>query len=66
MVDQKTQRAAWTVLPKNTPVVETGINNLTQNETRCLLHFADGTTQTWLMVRIEGPKQEGAAPKVAP
>lgn len=37
--------------------VETGIANLTQNETSALLHFADGQTQQWLMVRVEGPQQ---------
>jgi hypothetical protein len=57
MVDQKSQRAAWTVVGKNTPIVETGIANLTANETRALMHFADGQTQQWLMVRVEGPQK---------
>ena len=55
MVDQKSQRAAWTIVDKNTPIVETGITNLTQNETRVLMHFADGQTQQWLMVHVENP-----------
>src|SRR5207253_2085332 len=57
MVDRKSQRATWTIVGKNTPIMETGIDNLTQNETRALVHFADGQTQQWLLVRIEGPKQ---------
>jgi len=56
MVDKTSQRAAWTVVGKNTPIMETGISNLTMNETKALIHFADGSTQQWLMVRIEKPK----------
>lgn len=56
MVDQKSQRAAWTIKGKSTPIMETGLANLTQNETRALLHFADGTTQQWLMAHLEKPK----------
>jgi hypothetical protein len=55
MVDQKSQRAAWTIVGKNTPIMETGIANLTENETRALVHFADGTTQTWVMLHMEKP-----------
>jgi hypothetical protein len=56
MVDQKNQRAAWTIVGKNTPIMETGIGNLTKNETRVLAHFADGQTQQWLMIHIENPQ----------
>jgi hypothetical protein len=59
MVDQKTQRAAWTIAGKNTPIMETGLANLTMNETRMLLHFADGRTQEWLMVHVENPDVAG-------
>lgn len=55
MVDKKTQRTAWTIAGKNTPIMETGIANLTLNETKALVHFADGSTQEWLLVRIEKP-----------
>ncbi len=58
MVDQESQRAAWTIVGKNTPILETGISNLTQNETSVLVHFEDGQTQQWLMVRIEKPEDE--------
>ncbi|NOY42057.1 MAG: hypothetical protein GXP26_09495 [Planctomycetes bacterium] len=58
MVDRETQRAAWTIVDKNTPILETGISNLTQNETSVLMHFEDGQTQQWLMVRIDKPKEE--------
>ena len=64
MVDKKSQRAAMTIAGKNTPIVETGFANLTKNETRVLVHFADGQTQQWLMLHVENPqaatKQKGA------
>jgi hypothetical protein len=55
MVDKESQRAAWTITSKNTPIMETGIANLTENETKALVHFADGTTQQWMMLHIENP-----------
>lgn len=56
MVDQKTQRAAWVISGKTSPIMETGINNLTKDTAPTLLHFADGQTQQWLMVRLEEPE----------
>jgi len=55
MVDQKSQRAAWTFSGKTSPIVETGIQNLTMNETQVLVHFADQGTKTYLLVRVENP-----------
>ena len=65
MIDQTSQRAAWTIVEKNTPIMETGIANLTENETQVLVHFADGQTQTWLMLHVENPNA-AAAPAAAP
>jgi hypothetical protein len=56
MVDRETQRAAWTVVGKTRPLMETGIVNLTQDTAPALVHFDDGTTQQWLMVRLEKPQ----------
>jgi hypothetical protein len=55
MVDKQTQRAAWTAAGKSRPLMETGIVNLTQDTTPALVHFADGTTQQWLLVRLDEP-----------
>ena len=55
-VDKQTQRCAWTVQGKDWPVMETGISNLTQDEAPALLHFADGQTQQWLLVRLDDPE----------
>lgn len=56
MVDQETQRAAWTIAGETRPLMETGIINLTNNTAPALVHFADGTTQQWLLVRLEAPE----------
>ncbi len=54
-VDKKTQRAAWTVGDRKEPVFETGIYNLTKNETPLLVHFGKNGTQQWTLVRLEQP-----------
>jgi hypothetical protein len=55
MVDSETQRAAWRVVDQDWPVMETGINNLLEEETPVLVHFADGQTQQWLLVALDEP-----------
>lgn len=55
MVDKQTQRAAWTAAGKSRPLMETGIVNLTKDKTAVLVHFADGSTQQWLLVRMDKP-----------
>jgi len=57
MVDPETQRAAWHVIGRDLPVMETGISNLTRDETNALVHFEGGVTQQWLLVRL-GPDDE--------
>ena len=58
MADKKTQRCAWNVVGKSRPIMETGIVNLTEDTAPALVHFADGQTQQWLMVRLEEPPAE--------
>jgi hypothetical protein len=55
MVDKQTQRAAWTAVGKMRPLMEVGIVNLTDDATPVLVHFADGSTQQWLLLRMEKP-----------
>jgi hypothetical protein len=62
MVDKPTQRAAWTAVGKSRPLMETGIINLTQDTTPVLIHFEDGTTQQWLLVRLEKPGEAKETP----
>jgi hypothetical protein len=58
-VDKKTQRVAWKIGTNNT-VIETGLQNLTQDVASCLLHFGPDTTQTWLLVRLPQPEMPNA------
>ena len=60
MVDKETQRAAWTEVGQSRPIMETGIGNLTQDTTPVLVHYADGTTQQWLLVRMEQPPADAS------
>lgn len=57
MVDKQSQRAAWTEVGQTRPIMETGISNLTQDTAPVLMHFADGTTQQLLLVRLDKPSQ---------
>lgn len=59
-VDPKTQRAAWTVADRKTPVYEAGIANLTQDETTMLVHFGQDQPKQFTLIRV--PQQEGEPP----
>jgi len=58
MADKESQRCAWTVAGKTRPVMEIGIAGLTEDSAPALVHFADGQTQQWLMVRLEEPTDQ--------
>jgi len=60
MIDKQTQRAAWTVQGQTRPIMETGIVNLTQDSSPTLVHFADGSTQQWLLVRLDKSSGDAA------
>lgn len=55
-VDKTTQRAAWTIGNNKNTVFDTGIYNLTKDETQVLVHFGKEKTQTWFLVRMEDPE----------
>jgi hypothetical protein len=58
MADKASQRCAWNVVGKTRPIMETGIVNLTEDTAPALVHFADGQTQQWLMVRLDEPADQ--------
>jgi hypothetical protein len=58
-VDKKTQRVAWKIGSNNT-VLETSLQNLTQDVASCLIHFGADVTQTWLLVRLKQPEMPSA------
>lgn len=57
MVDKGSQRAAWSIGENKNTTMETGLYNLTEDETSVLVHFGDEQTQQWLMVRLEEPEE---------
>lgn len=57
-IDTKSQRAAWGPVGESWPIMETGLYNLTENESGALLHFEDGQTQEWTMVRLDDPDKK--------
>ena len=59
-VDPKTQRASWTVGDQKTTVYDTGLYNLTKDESPILIHFGKDRTQEWLLVRVS--QKDGQAP----
>lgn len=64
-VDKKTQRASWFVGDKKDTVMETGIYNLTKDQTSILVHFGTERTEEYLLVRMD-PPPEAAQPAAAP
>ena len=62
MADKESQRCAWNVVGKTWPIMETGIVNLTEDTAPAVVHFVDGQTQQWLMVRLEEPAAQSKTP----
>jgi hypothetical protein len=54
-VDPKSQRVAWSIADKKDIVFETGLANLTQNETTVLVHYGTEGTDQMVLVRLEQP-----------
>jgi len=67
-VDPQTQRTAFTIGQDPNTVMETGLYNLTQNETPVLVHFGPEKTATYLFARLPEPKEsdQAAATATAP
>jgi hypothetical protein len=51
-VDKKTQRITWIVEDRKNIVFDTGLFNLTKNETPILVHFGKDKTEQWIFVRL--------------
>ena len=61
-IDKQSQRAAWGAKGKQSPIIETGLYNLTQDTAPALIHFGDGQTQQWLLVRLKDPNVTNPSP----
>ncbi len=57
-VDASTQRVAIHNPDNPDVVLETGLYNLTQDQTPVLVHFGTLRTQTWFLVRLDVPDKE--------
>lgn len=54
MVDPESQQAYWLMANRtDSPIASTGIYNLTEDQTAINVHFADGSDQTWTLVRLK-------------
>ena len=60
-VDKKTQRVAWRVSGSKGLVVETGLYNLTQDQSTALVHYGPDRTEQELLVRMKQPSENQAA-----
>jgi len=65
-VDKETQRLAFTIGEDRSTVLETGIYNLTQDQTPVLCHFANRTSQVYMLVRLPEPEQKPEGTAEAP
>jgi hypothetical protein len=61
-VDKKSQRVAWTVGDNKRTVGETGLYNLTKEESPALIHLGKDKTQQWTLVRLKPPQQGDKSP----
>ena len=57
-VDPDTQRVAFTIGNDPNIVLETGLYNLTLQETPVLVHFGQNKTATYLFARLDPPEQQ--------
>jgi hypothetical protein len=64
-VDKATQRLAFTIGENKEVVLETGIFNLTQQQTPVLAH-GDGRQETYLLLRLDPPKTDEPAIRPTP
>lgn len=60
-VDKQSQKAAWTIGDKKTPVYEAGLANLTKQQTTILVHRDGGKVEQMLLVRVDNKAGGGTA-----
>jgi hypothetical protein len=62
-INKKTARAAWCVADKKDIVFDTGLYNLTQNESPVLVHYGKTKQEQWTLVRLKQKDDSAAKPK---
>jgi hypothetical protein len=61
-LDPKSQRVAWSIGDKKNIVFETGLNNLTQEQTPLLVHYGKERTEQMQLVRLPEPQEDTRPP----
>lgn len=63
-VDKKSQKVAWIIGDNKNTVVETGLYNLTQDQSPALLHYGKDNTKECMLVRLnqEDAKKSTSSP----
>jgi hypothetical protein len=59
-LDKQSQRVAWRLDGKRSPVYETGLYNLTQDETMMLVHYNKDRTEQYKLFRVEQQQDDSA------
>ena len=54
-VDKQTQRATWIVADRKNIIFDTGLYNLTKDESTMLVHEGPDKTLQWTLVRLKQP-----------
>ena len=52
-VDKQTQRVTWEVADRQDYIFDTGLSNLTKDESTMLVHQGPDKTQQWTLVRLQ-------------
>ena len=60
-VDKKTQKVAWTAGADTGVIYETGLANLTEEQSTVLVHYGKETSQVYSLVHINEPPDDPAA-----
>jgi hypothetical protein len=63
-VDKDTQRLAFSVDDNQDIVFETGLYNMTQDQTPILVHFSPEKSETFVLVRLQQPEDKGTTQKL--
>lgn len=59
-VDKQTQRVAFSVGDNASNLIETGLYNLTKDESPALVHVGQDKTEQWLLVRLNKPDTDAS------
>ena len=60
-LDKRSQRVAWSIQDKPDTVYETGLYNLTRDETTMLAHLGKSETEQYKLFRIQQPQDEASS-----